>query len=50
MLQIAGTAHQPVFGFIYNDFLDELGVGTGAVTVVYGVFQVTLAIAGKFLN
>lgn len=23
-------------------------MGTGAVTVVYGVFQVTLAIAGKF--
>ncbi|XP_038207697.1 monocarboxylate transporter 9-like [Zerene cesonia] len=47
---IAGTAHQPVFGFIYNDFLDELGVGTGAVTVVYGVFQVTLAIAGFSAN
>ncbi|XP_050348765.1 monocarboxylate transporter 9-like [Nymphalis io] len=47
---IAGTAHQPVFGFIYNDFLDELGVGTGAVTVVYGVFQVTLAIAGFSSN
>ncbi|CAH0727537.1 unnamed protein product, partial [Brenthis ino] len=47
---IAGTAHQPVFGFIYNDFLDELGVGTGAVTVVYGVFQVTLAISGFSSN
>ncbi|CAG9136344.1 unnamed protein product [Plutella xylostella] len=47
---IAGTAHQPVFGFIYNDFLDELGVGTGAVTLVYGVFQVTLAIAGFSAN
>ncbi|KAJ2948059.1 hypothetical protein O0L34_g9856 [Tuta absoluta] len=47
---IAGTAHQPVFGFIYNDFLDDLGVGTGAVTVVYGVFQVTLAIAGFSAN
>ncbi|XP_028029972.1 monocarboxylate transporter 9-like [Bombyx mandarina] len=47
---IAGTAHQPVFGFIYNDFLDELGVGTGAVTVIYGVFQVTLAIAGFSAN
>ncbi|VVC95198.1 unnamed protein product [Leptidea sinapis] len=29
---IAGTAHQPVFGFIYNDFLNDLGVGTGAVS------------------
>ncbi|CAB3241059.1 unnamed protein product [Arctia plantaginis] len=47
---IAGTAHQPVFGFIYNDFLDELGVGTAAVTVVFGVFQVTLAIAGFSAN
>ncbi|XP_028159116.1 monocarboxylate transporter 9-like [Ostrinia furnacalis] len=47
---IAGTAHQPVFGFIYNDFLDELGAGTGAVTVVYGVFQVTLAISGFSAN
>ncbi|XP_073958258.1 monocarboxylate transporter 9-like isoform X1 [Choristoneura fumiferana] len=47
---IAGTAHQPVFGFIYNDFLDDLGVGTGAVTVVYGVFQVTLALAGFSAN
>ncbi|XP_059051226.1 monocarboxylate transporter 9-like [Achroia grisella] len=47
---IAGTAHQPVFGFIYNDFLNELGVGTGAVTVVFGVFQVTLAIAGFSAN
>ncbi|XP_061385920.1 monocarboxylate transporter 9-like [Danaus plexippus] len=47
---IAGTAHQPVFGFIYNDFLEELGVGTGAVTVVYGVFQVTVAIAGFTAN
>ncbi|KAJ0182335.1 hypothetical protein K1T71_001704 [Dendrolimus kikuchii] len=47
---IAGTAHQPVFGFIYNDFLDDLGVGTGAVTVVFGVFQVTLAIAGFSAN
>ncbi|XP_072940345.1 monocarboxylate transporter 9-like [Epargyreus clarus] len=47
---IAGTAHQPVFGFIYNDFLNELGVGTGAVTLVYGVFQVTLAIAGFSAN
>ncbi|XP_026759198.2 monocarboxylate transporter 9-like [Galleria mellonella] len=47
---IAGTAHQPVFGFIYNDFLNELGVGTGAVTVVFGVFQVTLAIAGFTAN
>ncbi|XP_013133123.1 PREDICTED: monocarboxylate transporter 9-like isoform X1 [Papilio polytes] len=47
---IAGTAHQPVFGFIYNDFLDELGAGTGAVTVVYGVFQVTVALAGFSAN
>ncbi|KAM3967797.1 monocarboxylate transporter 9 [Aphomia sociella] len=47
---IAGTAHQPVFGFIYNDFLNELGVGTGAVTLVFGVFQVTLAIAGFSAN
>ncbi|CAH0592712.1 unnamed protein product [Chrysodeixis includens] len=47
---IAGTAHQPVFGFIYNDFLDELGVGTAAVTVVFGVFQVTLAVAGFSAN
>ncbi|XP_026320070.1 monocarboxylate transporter 9-like isoform X2 [Hyposmocoma kahamanoa] len=47
---IAGTAHQPVFGFIYNDFLDDLGVGTGAVTVVFGVFQVTLAISGFSAN
>ncbi|PZC73457.1 hypothetical protein B5X24_HaOG209510 [Helicoverpa armigera] len=47
---IAGTAHQPVFGFIYNDFLDELGVGTAAVTLVFGVFQVTLAIAGFSAN
>ncbi|XP_045446147.1 monocarboxylate transporter 9-like [Melitaea cinxia] len=47
---IAGTAHQPVFGFIYNDFLDDLGVGTGAVTVVFGVFQVTVAIAGFCSN
>ncbi|XP_049882440.1 monocarboxylate transporter 9-like [Pectinophora gossypiella] len=47
---IAGTAHQPVFGFIYNDFLDDLGVGTGAVTLVYGVFQVTLAISGFSAN
>ncbi|XP_013183968.2 monocarboxylate transporter 9 [Amyelois transitella] len=47
---IAGTAHQPVFGFIYNEFLDDLGAGTGAVTVVYGVFQVTLAIAGFSAN
>ncbi|XP_050681942.1 monocarboxylate transporter 9-like [Leptidea sinapis] len=47
---IAGTAHQPVFGFIYNDFLDDLGVGTGAVTVVYGVFQVTLAVSGFSAN
>lgn len=37
-----------MFGFIYNDFLDELGVGTAAVTVVFGVFQVTLAVAGKY--
>ncbi|CAG9796388.1 unnamed protein product [Diatraea saccharalis] len=50
MIKIAGTAHQPVFGFIYNEFLDDLGVGTGAVTVVYGVFQVTLAIAGFSAN
>ncbi|KAJ8736103.1 hypothetical protein PYW08_006759 [Mythimna loreyi] len=47
---IAGTAHQPVFGFIYNDFLDDLGVGTAAVTLVFGVFQVTLAIAGFSAN
>ncbi|XP_030033644.1 monocarboxylate transporter 9 isoform X2 [Manduca sexta] len=47
---ISGTAHQPVFGFIYNEFLDELGVGTGAVTVVYGVFQVTVAVAGFSAN
>ncbi|XP_053621060.1 monocarboxylate transporter 9-like isoform X1 [Plodia interpunctella] len=47
---IAGTAHQPVFGFIYNDFLEDLGAGTGAVTVVYGVFQVTLAVAGFSAN
>ncbi|RVE51126.1 hypothetical protein evm_004269 [Chilo suppressalis] len=50
LIFIAGTAHQPVFGFIYNEFLDDLGVGTGAVTVVYGVFQVTLAIAGFSAN
>lgn len=50
LIFIAGTAHQPVFGFIYNDFLDELEVGTGAVTVVFGVFQVTVAIAGFSAN
>ncbi|XP_075975911.1 monocarboxylate transporter 9-like [Anticarsia gemmatalis] len=50
LIFIAGTAHQPVFGFIYNDFLDELGVGTAAVTVVFGVFQVTLAIGGFSAN
>ncbi|XP_063375385.1 monocarboxylate transporter 9-like [Cydia amplana] len=47
---IAGTAHQPVFGFIYNEFLVDVGAGTGAVTVVYGVFQVTLAVAGFSAN
>ncbi|KAL4716902.1 hypothetical protein ACJJTC_012713 [Scirpophaga incertulas] len=50
LIFIAGTAHQAVFGFIYQQFFDDLGVGTGAVTVVFGVFQVTLAVAGFSAN
>ncbi|GBP49551.1 hypothetical protein EVAR_45615_1 [Eumeta japonica] len=50
LIFIAGTGHQPVFGMIYNDFLNDVGAGTSAVTVVHGMFQVMVAIGGFSAN